>query len=191
MKRFFDWFNNLYPVWLVSLAVIAFFKPPVMLWFNSDWVFWSLAASMLGMGLTLSLDDFKAIGRMPGSVALGFICASSAAPIWWWLAGVYGSTSTRWSAAIDRSSPAAGLELATGTPVIAIGGFGGSDPAPTLQQFQTYVANHEVAYYIVSDSKGHWGAEAHNDIADWVSAHFSPMKVGSDTVYNLMAPAKT
>jgi hypothetical protein len=21
MKRFFDWFNNLYPVWLVSLAV--------------------------------------------------------------------------------------------------------------------------------------------------------------------------
>jgi len=31
MKRFFDWFNNLYPVWLVTLAVIAFFKPPVML----------------------------------------------------------------------------------------------------------------------------------------------------------------
>ena len=64
MKRFFDWLNNLYPVWLVTLAVIAFFKPPVMLWFNSDWVFWSLAASMLGMGLTLSLADFKAIGRM-------------------------------------------------------------------------------------------------------------------------------
>ncbi len=36
MKRFTDWFNNLYPVWLVSLAVIAFFKPSVMLWFDSD-----------------------------------------------------------------------------------------------------------------------------------------------------------
>lgn len=71
MKRFFDWFNNLYPVWLVTLAVVAFLYPPVMLWFNSDWVFWLLAASMLGMGLTLSLADFNVIGRMPGSVALG------------------------------------------------------------------------------------------------------------------------
>lgn len=84
MKRFFDWFNNLYPVWLVTLAVIAFFKPPVMLWFNSDWVFWSLAASMLGMGLTLSLEDFKAIGRMPGSVALGFIAQYTIMPLAGW-----------------------------------------------------------------------------------------------------------
>lgn len=84
MKRFFDWFNNLYPVWLVSLAVIAFFKPQTMLWFNSDWVFWSLAASMLGMGLTLSLADFKAIGRMPGSVALGFIAQYTIMPLAGW-----------------------------------------------------------------------------------------------------------
>jgi len=79
MKRFFDWFNNLYPVWLVTLAVIAFFKPPVMLEFTSDWIFWSLAASMLGMLLTLSLEDFKAVGRMPGSVALGLISQYEAA----------------------------------------------------------------------------------------------------------------
>ena len=85
MKRFFDWFNNLYPVWLVTLAVIAFFKPPVMLWFNSDWVFWSLAASMLGMGLTLSLADFKAISLMPGSVALGFIAQYTVMPLTGWL----------------------------------------------------------------------------------------------------------
>ena len=34
MSRFFNWFNNLYPVWLVSLAVVAFFKPQTMLWFD-------------------------------------------------------------------------------------------------------------------------------------------------------------
>lgn len=84
MKRFFDWFNNLYPVWLVSLAIIAFFHPPVMLWFDKDWIFWSLAASMLGMGLTLSLEDFKAIGRMPGSVALGFIAQYTVMPLAGW-----------------------------------------------------------------------------------------------------------
>ncbi len=84
MKRFFDWFNNLYPVWLVTLAVVAFLYPPVMLWFNSDWVFWSLAASMLGMGLTLSLADFNAIGRMPGSVALGAAAQYTIMPLVGW-----------------------------------------------------------------------------------------------------------
>jgi BASS family bile acid:Na+ symporter len=84
MKRFTDWFNNLYPVWLVSLAVIAFFKPPAMLWFDSNWVFWSLAASMLAMGLTLSLEDFKAVGRMPGSVALGFVAQYTIMPLAGW-----------------------------------------------------------------------------------------------------------
>jgi hypothetical protein len=45
-------------------------------------------------------------------------------------------TNTKWSAAILRSSSAAGLELSTDTAVMAIGGFSGSDPAPTLSQFQ-------------------------------------------------------
>jgi BASS family bile acid:Na+ symporter len=39
---------------------------------------------MLGMGLTLSLDDFKAIGKMPGSVALGFIAQYTIMPLSGW-----------------------------------------------------------------------------------------------------------
>ncbi len=85
MKRFFDWFNNLYPVWLVSLATVAFFWPQTMLWFDKPWIFWALAASMLGMGLTLSLDDFRAIRRMPGAVALGFGAQYTIMPLCGWL----------------------------------------------------------------------------------------------------------
>lgn len=85
MQRFFNWFNNLYPVWLVSLAVISFFRPQTMLWFDKPWIFWWLAASMLGMGLTLSIGDFKAIGRMPGSVALGFCAQYTIMPLAGWL----------------------------------------------------------------------------------------------------------
>jgi len=85
MTRFFNWFNNLYPVWLVSLAIIAFYKPQTMLWFDKPWIFWSLAASMLGMGLTLSLADFKAIARMPGCVALGFAAQYTVMPLIGWL----------------------------------------------------------------------------------------------------------
>ncbi len=56
-----------------------------MLWFGKEWIFWSLAASMLGMGLTLSLEDFKAIARMPGSVALGFGAQYTIMPLCGWL----------------------------------------------------------------------------------------------------------
>ena len=85
MKRFFDWFNNLYPIWLVSLATVAFFWPQTMLWFDKPWIFWALAASMLGMGLTLKIEDFKAIGRMPGAVALGFGAQYTIMPLCGWL----------------------------------------------------------------------------------------------------------
>ncbi len=60
-------------------------------------------------------------------------------------------TSTKWSAAIERSSPAAGLELSTHTSVMAIGGFTSDDPVPTLANFQTMVRDHEIGYYITPE----------------------------------------
>jgi 4-amino-4-deoxy-L-arabinose transferase-like glycosyltransferase len=100
-------------------------------------------------------------------------------------------TNTEWSAAIGRSSSAAGLELSTGTAVMAIGGFSGSDPAPTLSQFKDDVAQHKVAYYIVVNNRGRgpgWTNRGHADIADWVAATFPSSTVGDATVYNLSAP---
>ncbi|KAA0023471.1 ArnT family glycosyltransferase [Antrihabitans cavernicola] len=67
------------------------------------------------------------------------------------------ATDTKWSAAMDRSSSAAALELPSNTAIMAIGGFSGSDPAPTLQQFQTYVHDHDVTYYIVQNRGGRGG----------------------------------
>jgi 4-amino-4-deoxy-L-arabinose transferase-like glycosyltransferase len=102
-------------------------------------------------------------------------------------------TLTKWSAAVDGSSTAAGLELSTNTPVMAIGGFSGSDPVPTLSQFQQYVAKHQVTYFIAQDDQGGgpggFGGKQHSDINDWVAATFAPIKVGSDTVYDLTTPA--
>jgi 4-amino-4-deoxy-L-arabinose transferase-like glycosyltransferase len=104
------------------------------------------------------------------------------------------NTDTDWSAAIDRSSPAASLELSTDTAVMAIGGFGGSDPTPTLSEFQQDVANHRIGYYIAPAQNHHpggfGGRSVHADITKWVAANFTPMKVGSDTVYDLSAPRR-
>ena len=101
------------------------------------------------------------------------------------------NTNTEWSAAILRSSSAAGLELSTGTAVMAIGGFSGSDPAPTLSQFKDDVAQHKVAYFVVVNTRGHgpgWGNRGHADIAKWVAATFHSSTVGDATVYKLSAP---
>ncbi len=85
MQRFLQWFNNLYVVWLISLAVVAFMRPSTMLWFDKPWIFWSLAASMLGMGLTLSLDDFRQVAKMPGCIVLGFAAQYTIMPLCGWL----------------------------------------------------------------------------------------------------------
>jgi 4-amino-4-deoxy-L-arabinose transferase-like glycosyltransferase len=98
---------------------------------------------------------------------------------------------TEWSAAINRSSSAAGLELTADTAVMAIGGFSGSDPVPTLSEFKDDVAQHKVAYYIVMNDRGHgprWGNRRHDDIEKWVAATFRATTVGDTTVYNLSAP---
>ena len=112
------------------------------------------------------------------------------------------ATHTTWSAAIDRSSPAAELELSSDTAVMAIGGFS-NDPTPTLDQFKDYVSNHDVTYYIVQgrgQSDDQRGSQAedpdetdarqrtggHADIADWVAANFPSSKVGTATVYDLI-----
>ncbi len=101
------------------------------------------------------------------------------------------NTDTEYSAAISRSSSAAGLELSTNTSVMAIGGFSGSDPVPTLAEFQNDVAQHKVTYYVVANYPGRgpgWGNRGHDDIARWVATTFSPVSVGDATVYNLSAP---
>jgi 4-amino-4-deoxy-L-arabinose transferase-like glycosyltransferase len=97
------------------------------------------------------------------------------------------ATSTQWSAAIDRSSSAAALELSTNTAVMAIGGFSGSDPVPTLDQFIDDVHTHKISYYVLQNNHGHGPgrSHAHADIEAWVAHHFTPVTVGSATVYDL------
>ena len=87
---------------------------------------------------------------------------------------------------------ASSLELKTGASVMAIGGFTGSDNSPTLAQFQAYVADHEVRYFIAGEptsgpDHGRESGTAH-EIATWVKQNFTPIDVAGTTVYDLDAP---
>ncbi|MBY0289196.1 MAG: glycosyltransferase family 39 protein [Mycobacteriaceae bacterium] len=105
------------------------------------------------------------------------------------LENLVGGAGNRWAAATIGSMTASSLELKTGASVMAIGGFTGSDNSPTLEQFQDYVANHEVRYFIASGHEGPGRREsgAANDIATWVKQNFTPIDIGGTTVYDLDA----
>src|SRR5437016_7848623 len=59
-----------------------------------------------------------------------------------------------WVAATIDANNAAGYQLATGDPVMAIGGFNGTDPAPTLAQFERYVRDGKIHYFIAGGGLG-------------------------------------
>ncbi|MEV5834921.1 glycosyltransferase family 39 protein [Nocardia sp. NPDC052112] len=98
-----------------------------------------------------------------------------------------------WVAAVVGSSNAAGYQLATGDPVMALGGFNGTDPAPTLSQFEDYVAQHKIHYFISAQIMGGMrgsasgGSQAASEIAAWVEANFTAQTIDGVTVYDLTA----
>jgi 4-amino-4-deoxy-L-arabinose transferase-like glycosyltransferase len=97
-----------------------------------------------------------------------------------------GASGYTWVAATEGSQEAAPLELATGgEPVMAIGGFNGTDPAPTLAEFKVLVAEHKIHYYIGANSQSFGGGRGSSAITSWVASHFKKETVGSSTVYDL------
>lgn len=76
-----------------------------------------------------------------------------------------------------------------GVPVMAIGGFTGTDPVPTLAEFETLVSAHEIHYFVISGSAGGAGGGSGSAarITAWVKAHFTAKTVGGMTVYDLTA----
>ncbi len=103
-----------------------------------------------------------------------------------------------WVAATTGANAASGYQLATQQPVMAIGGFNGSDPSPTLAEFQQYVADGEIHYYL-SGGEGAGpgggrggpgggtsaGESTSAEISTWVAESFASSTVDGVTLYDL------
>lgn len=96
-----------------------------------------------------------------------------------------------WVSATVDANNAAGYQLATGDPVMAIGGFNGTDPAPTLAQFQQYVRDGKIHYFIAGGRGLGSGTTSSNaeQISSWVQQNFTGTTVGGVTVYDLTTAA--
>jgi hypothetical protein len=70
---------------------------------------------------------------------------------------------------------------------MAIGGFNGTDPTPTLAQFQQYVENGEIHYFIPGGTGG--SSSSSSEIGTWVEDNFTSVTIGGVTLYDLTAPA--
>ncbi|GGM14737.1 glycosyltransferase family 39 protein [Dactylosporangium sucinum] len=93
-----------------------------------------------------------------------------------------------WVAAAVGSNNASGYQLATEEPVMAIGGFNGSDPAPSLAAFQQYVQEGKIHYFIGGAAFGgqsNGGSSVSAEIAEWVAENYTAQTVGGTTLYDL------
>ncbi len=108
-----------------------------------------------------------------------------------------------WIAAAVGANTAAGYQLATGgsgASVMPIGGFNGSDPSPTLAQFQQLVADGDVHWFIAGGGAGAGGAGGAGgpggsssgtagEITSWVESSFTATTVDGTTLYDLSGGA--
>ncbi|MFJ6778391.1 ArnT family glycosyltransferase [Streptomyces yangpuensis] len=115
-----------------------------------------------------------------------------------------GADSYTWAAAAIGSQNAASYQLASGVPVMPVGGFNGSDPSPTLEQFKEYVRDGRIHWFIgqggtTTDAfegggrRGGGGPAGpgggtSTEIENWVKATFKESTVGGATFYDLTAP---
>lgn len=107
------------------------------------------------------------------------------------------SSKYTWVAAAIGAQNAASYQLSTGDPVMAIGGFNGTDPSPTLAQFQKYVADGKIHYLVSSGTGGGMGgmggssSGTSSQITSWVEKNFKKVTVGSSTFYDLTQKASS
>jgi 4-amino-4-deoxy-L-arabinose transferase-like glycosyltransferase len=94
-----------------------------------------------------------------------------------------------WVLATVGSNVAAGYQLAADEPVMAVGGFNGTDPSPTLAEFQALVAAGKIHYFEAGGSFGGRGGTS-GAITQWVTQRYPALKIGDVTLYDLSkAPA--
>jgi 4-amino-4-deoxy-L-arabinose transferase-like glycosyltransferase len=157
------------------------------------------AAATTGAGPTRRLGAAGVAGLLAATAVLclwglgesgwanSFYSAAAQAGSQSWKAFFYGSSDAANSITVD-SNNASGYQLAAGEPVMAIGGFNGTDPSPTLAEFQQYVAAGKIHYFIASGTGGGTqtgGSAAAQEIAAWVAQNYTASTVGGVTVHDL------
>lgn len=103
-KSFRDWIewvgeviSTAFPIWVSLGCLFGLVKPSTFSWVTPSWSIFGLTLTMLGMGMTLTLDDLRGALSMPKELISGFVlqysvCISlffSYCCYFWWLWSCY------------------------------------------------------------------------------------------------------
>ncbi|RLL37052.1 bile acid:sodium symporter family protein [Acinetobacter cumulans] len=70
--RFTQLIQKTFALWVIFFAGIALLAPEMFVWLKA-YIPWLLGIVMLGMGMTMTLDDFKGVLQSPKAVFIGVI----------------------------------------------------------------------------------------------------------------------
>ncbi|KAF3325459.1 putative sodium/metabolite cotransporter BASS1 [Carex littledalei] len=70
-----------FPFWVGSACALALWRPPAFLWVGRGAQIVGITLTMLGMGMTLTLDDLRSALLMPKELAAGFVLQYSIMPL--------------------------------------------------------------------------------------------------------------
>ncbi len=95
--------------------------------------------------------------------------------------------SVRWAAAVVGSETAANYQLDSSRAILAVGGFDGTDPFPTLEQFQTMARQGSVGLFVIQNLPPLTveGRGESARIVQWVENNFQPEMIDGASIYRL------
>ena len=84
MDTLLNRFANAFPVWVLGCSGLALWHPELFTWFSGPWITYGLGVIMLGMGITLTLDDFTRVLKFPSWVIAGVVLQYTVMPLSGW-----------------------------------------------------------------------------------------------------------
>ena len=77
-----------FPLWIIIGVLLTFVEPKLFTWFSGNFITYGLGVIMLGMGLTISFEDFKNVIKVPKWVITGIVLHFTVMPFLGWSMGI-------------------------------------------------------------------------------------------------------
>lgn len=84
MDKILSAFANAFPGWVLVCSALALWHPAWFTWFSGPWITWGLGVIMLGMGITLTTEDFTRVLQFPSWVMAGIVLHYTVMPFSGW-----------------------------------------------------------------------------------------------------------
>lgn len=84
MDHFLQRFSNAFPFIVFTCSALALWNPALFTWFTGPWITYGLGVIMLGMGITLTTEDFTRVLKFPSWVFAGILLHYTVMPLSGW-----------------------------------------------------------------------------------------------------------